>query len=206
MLMMFSAAGFAQTEMPVGIFRGALVASLGVATAGDLNVRPSSGPNSGEVLVCHYDAHTVLERDHRPDRMATLEAGEPVQVLADRKPGSRTCYARIVEVVTPALELARVKERARAAKAAEAKAAAAFTPRGDRDLAGVVLRCDGKTLLLRTRGGDATLLLRPDTRYLQDGLRMDTVVVNTRVSVRAGMDIYGRLQAYQVLWGDLTSP
>jgi hypothetical protein len=138
--------------------------------------------------------------------MSTLEAGEPVQVLADHKYGSRTCYARIVEVVTPALEMARTRERARAAKEAEVKAAANFTPKGDRDMAGVVLSCDGKTLILRTRGGDATLALRPDTRFLQDGLRMDTVVVNTRVSVRAGMDIYGHLQAYQVLWGGLASP
>ena len=182
----------------MGIFRGALVA----IAAGDLSLRESSG----DVLFCHYDSHTVLERDHRAARMATLEAGEPVQVLADRRSGTGACYARIVEVVNPALELARAREKARAAKANEVLAASKFSPKGDRDLAGVVLRCDGKTLLLRTRGGDATLVLRPDTRYLQDGLRMDTVKVNDRVSVRAGMDIYGNLQAYQVLWGDFVSP
>ena len=199
---MLSAAGFAQTEMPVGIFRGALVVFSGVAAAGDLSVRQSSG----DVLVCHYDAHTVLERDHRSARLSTLETGEPVQVLADRKPGSRSCYARIVEVMNPALELARAREKARAAKQAEVAAAARFSPKGDRDLAGVVVRCDGKMLVLRTRAGETTLALRPDTRYLQDGLRMDTVKVNDRVSVRAGMDIYGNLQAYQVLWGDFDSP
>ena len=201
-MLLLSAAAFAQTEMPVGIFRGALVAALGTVPAGDLDVREASG----DVLICHYDTHSVLERDHHPARLSTLEAGEPVQVLADRKPGSRACYVRIVEVVDPALELARSRERARAAKVAEARAASTFTPKGDRDLAGVVIHCDGKTLILRTRGGDATLALRPDTRFLQDGLRMDTVLVNTRVSVRAGMDIYGHLQAYQVLWGGFESP
>jgi hypothetical protein len=192
------ASAAAQTEMPVGIFHGSLV----MASGGDLSLRQSSG----DVLLCHYDARTVLERDHRAARMATLEPGEPVQVLADRRSNSGLCYARIVEVVNPALELARTREKARAAKANEVAAAAKFSPKGDRDLAGVVLRCDGRTLLLRTRGGDATLVLRPDTRYLQDGLRMDTVKVNERVSVRAGMDIYGNLQAYQVLWGDFVSP
>lgn len=186
----------------MGIFHGALMTTLGLSPAGDLNVRQASG----DVLVCHYDSHSVLERDHRAARMSSLEAGEPVQVLADRKPGSRSCYARIVEVVNPALELARTRERAQAAKASAIRATTQFTPRGDRDLAGVVIRCDGKTLLLRTRGGDSTLLLRPDTRYLEDGLRQDTVKVNTRVSVRAGMDIYGKLQAYQVLWGSPDSP
>jgi hypothetical protein len=193
-----SFAAFGQTEMPVGIFHGSLLAGL----AGDLNVKQTSG----DILVCHYDAHTVLERDHKAARMSTLEVGEPVQVLADRKAGSRACYARIVEVVDPALELARAREKARAAKLAETRAAAQFTPRGDRDVAGVVVRCDGKTLTLRTRLGEQTLALRADTRFLRDGLRMDTVTVNARVSVRAGVDIYGVLQAYQVLWGGFDSP
>lgn len=193
---------FAQTEMPVGLFRGALM----VAGAGDLSLRQTSGAASGEILVCHYDSHSVVERDQRAARMSSLEPGELVQILADRKPGSHACYARIVEVVNPAMELVKARERARAAKAAEVRATAAFTPRGDRDLAGVVVRCDGRTLILRTREGESTLLLRPDTRYLQDGLRMDTVKVNARVSVRAGIDIYGNLQAYQVLWGSFDSP
>jgi hypothetical protein len=204
--LLLSAAAFAQTEMPVGIFRGSLVVFSGGASAGDFSVRQTSGPASGEVLVCHYDAHSVLERDHRAARMSSLEVGEPVQVLADRKSGSRACYARIVEVVDPALELARAHEKVRAAKAAEVLAAAQFTPKGDRDLAGVVVRCDGRTLILRTRAGESTLLLRPDTRYLEDGLRMNTVKVNARVSVRAGKDIYGNLQVYQVLWGSPDSP
>jgi hypothetical protein len=178
--------------MPVGIFKGSLMTTLGTSSAGDLNVRQPSG----DILVCHYDSHSVLERDHHAARMSSLEAGEAVQVLADRKPGSRACYARIVEVVNPALELARAREKAQAAKTA-----AAFVPHGDRDLAGIVIRCDGKTLLLRTRAGDDTLMLRPDTSYFEDGQRMSTVKVNTRVSVRAGMDIYGHLQAYQLSWG-----
>ena len=72
-------------------------------------------------------------------------------------------------------------------------------------MAGVVIRRDARSITLRTRGGEQTLLLRKDTRYLGDGAQQDAgaVLVNTRVSVRAGPNVYGGIEAYQVMWGEI---
>jgi hypothetical protein len=78
-------------------------------------------------------------------------------------------------------------------------------PHGDRTISGVIIRQDARSITLRTRAGEQTLLLRKDTRYLGDGARQDAtaVLVNTRVFVRAGANLYGGIEAYQVMWGDI---
>jgi len=69
----------------------------------------------------------------------------------------------------------------------------------------VIVRRDSRTITLRTRDGEQTLLLRKDTRYLGDGAQQDAaaVLVNTRVFVRAGRNLEGGVEAYQVMWGEI---
>jgi hypothetical protein len=71
-------------------------------------------------------------------------------------------------------------------------------------LTGIVLWRDGTLMLLRTRAGDQELLLRRDTRYVENGApaATDNLKVNARCSVRAGRDLDGHIEAYQVMWGD----
>jgi len=77
-----------------------------------------------------------------------------------------------------------------------------FTPRGDLLFGGVVLRRGANTLTLKTREGEKTLLLRPDTRYWCDGLRTaDGLAVTTQVFVHAGRDFEGNVGVYQASWG-----
>jgi len=78
-------------------------------------------------------------------------------------------------------------------------------PRGDRTISGVIIRRDARAITLRTHDGEQTLLLRRDTRYLGDGAQQDaaSALVNTRVFVRAGPNLDGRLEAYQVMWGEI---
>ena len=90
----------------------------------------------------------------------------------------------------------------------EARAATRPTfdlPHGDRTISGVIIRRDARSLTLRTRDGEQTLLLRKDTRYLGDGAQQDAAaaLVNTRVFVRAGPNLYGGIEAYQVMWGEI---
>jgi hypothetical protein len=95
------------------------------------------------------------------------------------------------------------------AKQLEQRHSDLIQPRGDRTISGVVVRNESGQLTLRTRQGDeTTLTLRPGTRYLGDGLRMDAgdLAVNMRVSVRAGRTLRGELEAYQVVWGDMLDP
>jgi hypothetical protein len=207
--------------MPPGVFRGALLSRQGGDQAGDLTLRAQrAGAHMDENtdLVCHYDAHTYVARDHHRIAVSSLNAGEPLEILANRKPGSQACYASMVQVIDPEAE--RVAERAAERAADQARQfkeqnpgarAFFFTPRGDRTFAGVVMRLSARSLTLRTRAGETILALRPDTRYWEDGLgatRAD-LRVNTHVFVRAGRSLDGVVEAYQVMWGeilDVSSP
>ena len=83
----------AQSPMPVGIVRGKLVSSIGTNRAGEITVRGADGLAS-----CNYDARTYFEREFEMIHANALAPGDPVEVLADRRPGSTACYARTVQV------------------------------------------------------------------------------------------------------------
>jgi hypothetical protein len=76
------------------------------------------------------------------------------------------------------------------------------------NISGLVVQRAPYTLTLKTRTGTATLLLRPDTRYVGAGLRVaaDSLQINQRVFIRAGRNLEGDVEAYQVMWGEITSP
>ncbi len=183
------------TEMPVGIFRGTLLAWKGTSAGGDLTVRRADSAD----FLCHYDSHSLVEADNRPVGMAGLAAGDPLKILTDHKPGSPACYARIVEVVNPEVKPVRAKAQPVARMTSD------FLPRGDRTIAGVILRRESGFLTLRTRREDIVLVLRPNTRFLSNGVNTNAqaLTVNKHVSVRAGKDLYGNIEAYQVMWGEI---
>lgn len=197
--------------MPPGVFRGGLLSQQGGDQAGDLILRArGAGAHIDEDtdLVCHYDAHSYVARDHHRIAVSSLNAGEPLEILANRKPGSQACYASIVQVIDPEAE--RVAERAadQARQFKQQNPGARFfffTPRGDRTFSGLVVLLTARALTLRTRAGETILALRPDTRYWDDGLgatRAD-LRVNTHVFVRAGRSLDGVVEAYQVMWGEI---
>lgn len=180
-------------DMPKGLFRGRMVSWEGSATRGVL----LASNTAGDVQGCGYDSLSYLELSHQRITVAKLEAGDPLEIITDHKPGSRDCYIRMLQVVPPAPPPSRIKPAVRRPAIAP--------PQGDRTISGVVIRQDGRSVTLRTREGEQTLLLRRDTRYLADGAQQEAVAltVNTRVFVRAGPDLEGRIQAYQVMWGDI---
>jgi hypothetical protein len=184
-------------EMPSGFVHGAMASWEGSATTGQLTVRSSDGSLSS----CGYDFRSWFERAHERIAVSKLIAGDPLEVLADRKPGSRLCYVRIVHVLDP-------QPPARPTRVAAVKPPDPPILRGDRTLSGLVIRREGMALSIKTRMGERALVLRPDTAYFGDGLRQDAsaLVVNTHVFVRAGRDEYGRTVAYQVMWGEILDP
>ncbi|MCU1335573.1 MAG: hypothetical protein JWO19_1154 [Bryobacterales bacterium] len=183
----------APADMPKGLFRGKLVSWEGSPSKGILLARNSAGTVEG----CGYDALSYLELSRRRITVAKLEPGDPIEIVTDHKPGSRDCYIRMLQVIPPGPPPSRVN--------AVAKRPAIELPRGDRTISGVIIRRDIRSITLRTRDGEQTLLLRRDTRYLDDGAQQDAgaLVVNTRVFVRAGQDLEGGVEAYQVMWGDI---
>ena len=75
--------------------------------------------------------------------------------------------------------------------------------------AGVVLRLNPEMMVLHTRAdGERIVLLRQDTRFMDSGnpATRGTLVVNTRVFVRAGRNLDNEVEAYQVIWGEIPGP
>ena len=74
---------------------------------------------------------------------------------------------------------------------------------------GVVSRLSDGRLVLRTRSaGEQTILLRQNTRFVADGESVPAAELKTnmRVFVRAGKDVFGHVEAYQVVWGGILRP
>lgn len=202
MVLIAAGALCAQTRMPVGIVRGDVVSLQGSATSGELRIKAPDDT----VYACLYDVRTYFERDLHRIGISGLKPGEPVEVVADRTPGTSNCYARTVHVVdTHAQKLA---PGARPRLRSSSSPTEAWAPRGNMNISGMVVQRAPYTLTLKTRTGTETLLLRPDTRYVGAGLRVaaDSLHINQRVFIRAGRNLEGDVEAYQVMWGEITSP
>jgi len=184
----------APADMPKGLFRGQMVSWEGSPVKGVLLARNTAGVVEG----CGYDSLSILELSRQRVTVAKLEAGDPLEIITDHKPGSYDCYIRMLQVIPPGPLPSRVKPVAATRPVFD-------RPRGDRTVSGVIVRRDARTITLRTRDGEQTLLLRKDTRYLGDGAQQDAaaVLVNTRVFVRAGRNLEGGVEAYQVMWGEI---
>jgi len=110
--------------------------------------------------------------------------------------------ALIVRVITE--ERLQLRQRLRSASATEY-----FAPRGNLILAGVIVRMDHESLVLRTRSGDRhAIQLRRDTKYLEAGLpsNLAAVPLNAPVQIRAGRTYDHRVEAFSLVWGDILRP
>jgi hypothetical protein len=84
-----------------------------------------------------------------------------------------------------------------------------IAPRGSLTFTGVVLRMDDDGMVLRTRvDGEKWILVRRDTRFREDGLRVEPSSLHstTRVFVRAGKNLDGEIEAYEIVWGEILTP
>ena len=174
--------------------------------AGEFSIRL----DSCEVLLYRFDAATKVDRDNYPIAVPVLKPGERVEVASEPVAGSPVPLARSVHVLIPLAEHA-YRARRRSAFPAPTQA---FTPidplftRGDLALSGIVARVNSLRLVLHTRQGDRTILLRDDTRYLDNGSLVTASALqhNMRVFVRAGRNLYDEMEGYQVVWGSILEP
>src|SRR5258706_15006337 len=191
----------AQTRMPIGIVRGDVVSLQGTSAGGELKIKTPDDT----VYACLYDVRTYFERDLHRIGISGLKPGEPVEVVADRTPGTSNCYARTVHVVD--MHAQKLAPGARPRLRSGASPTEAWAPRGDMNISGMVVQRAPYTLTLKTRTGTETLLLRPDTRYVGAGLRVaaDSLHINQRVFIRASRNLAGDVEVFQVIWRALTA-
>ena len=194
--LLFGAFLRAQTSMPVGILNGRFVAWSGTASSGVLTVRTPQN----QVYSCRYDARTYVERSNEPIAITGLSPNDPVEVLADRQAGSSACYIRMVHVVS-----LRPVHRV---DASSGRLPEPERPRGDLSFGGVVAKIGPGLMTLRTRTGEVRISLSADTRYVAGGVNRDrpALTVNMHVFVRAGHNLDGDIEAYQIVWGDIVEP
>jgi hypothetical protein len=177
-----------------GFFRGTLIS----ADRGFVEVHPVSGA----AVRCGFDSHTWIERDRKKLSMAALESGVLVEILTDLR--AERCYTRtirLVDTLTPPVAKPRVPQRNPLLES--------LFPRGNLTFGGVVLRRSPTVLVLRTRNEpEQTVVLRDDTRFLDSGLpaTAEDCTVNTRVFIRAGKNLDNKIEAYQVIWGEIPGP
>lgn len=193
----------AQDSAPIGVLRGELLAWAGGTRAGEVTFRNADD----HVYQCTFDGKTYFERSNERIAVSAMQKGDRVEVLADHKDGTGLCYARTIQVIDA--PVARTLPGMRPRLRLSSNPTELFAPRGDLTFAGVVLRINPDSLVLRMRTNEhKTIHLRADTRYLSDGqaLNRTNLEVNTRVFIRAGKNLDDELEAYQVVWGQVLQP
>ena len=197
-----------QIVVPPAVLRGVLLERDPQTASGEFSVRAADN----HVFRFLFDAQSYVERDRQPIDVSRLQPGELVEVVSDETSGSLLRYARSIHVLpspAPPRVLFQGRVRAYRNSADRLIAAERAIPSGTMAIAGVVSRLNVDEVVLHTReGGDQTILLRKDTRYLQDGepVASSQLKPNMRVFVRAGRTLYNEIEAYQVIWGSILEP
>jgi hypothetical protein len=193
--------------------RGVLLERDAQTDGGEFSVRTAGN----QVVRYRFDAKTYVEREEMPIDVLRLRPGEKVEVLSDPLSGSLLRYARTIHAIDPAPP---PRAATRPGSKLDPALGPAFSPglglpheplfpRGDMTFSGVVSRLSDGRLVLRTRSaGEQIFLLRQDTRFVADGEKVPAAELKTnmRVFVRAGKDVFGHVEAYQVVWGGILLP
>lgn len=192
-----------QDVTPIGFVRGELVSWTGSSTRGELTIRSTT-----HLYSCNFDPKTYFERDDQRIAPAAMSTGDKLEVLADHKPGTQICYARTVQLIDPVV-VHTVPGVRPVPRTTYHSTTELFAPRGDMTFSGIVVRMDPGLLTLRTRSdGRKLIVLRQDTRYVGNGIRVDaaSLIPSTQVFIRAGKNFDNQIEAYQVIWGEMLDP
>jgi hypothetical protein len=182
-------------EVPVGVVSGYIS-----------DIQPKSfllKTTTGKEFRCSYDNRTWFEQSRVRVPVRSFQPADLVEIIADRRLIDGTpCYVRTVRLA----ELAKPKDDGRM-RITYRSVTESIIPRGEYEWAGIVSELSEETLVLRTRAaGHKTIVLRRDTRFLEDGVVSEWARLrrNTRVTIRAGRSLEGNIEAYQIIWGAVT--
>ncbi|MBV8729155.1 MAG: hypothetical protein JO336_05045 [Acidobacteriia bacterium] len=183
------------------LIRGVLIAREG-RPSGEFSVRAADN----QVFRYRFDPKTYVEREDRLTDIPRLAVGEKLEVLSDEGFASDVRYARTVHVMIPPPPSRPVSQ---ARFRAGGDAPDHFVPISTMSLAGVVTDLGAEWVVLHTRkAGNQTIRLRRDTRFLDNGERVEAADLhpNMRVFIRAGRNLYNEIEAYQIIWGEILEP
>jgi len=151
---------------------------------------------------CTYDHRTWFEQSRVRVSPSSFQPTDLVEIVADRRLiDGRPCYVRTVRLAD-----LNPKETSRMRITYRPVTESIF-PRGEYQWAGTVNEITPDKLVLRTRTeGYKTVLLRRDTRFMEDGVVSERARLqpNTKISIRAGRNLSGEVEVYQIIWGAVT--
>jgi hypothetical protein len=164
-----------------------------------------------EVVRYRYDVSTLVHRERRTATAPVLQAGDCVEVDSAPVTESPLRYATAVRVTEAAepVHMPRPQPAPYHPDSYVSPSDRLLLARGNVQVAGMVARFEDGQLVIRTRlQGEQTFHLRPDTRYLEGGARVTPADLkpDTRVFVRAGRDLFGANEVYEVAWGQILEP
>ena len=193
----------AGAQFPPPQLTGVLLERDGDVPAGEFSVR---APDN-QVYRFQFDAHTTVTRESFPIDVNRIAPGDKVEVASEAVAGSLLRYAQTVHVLTPAPRMTLSDGRV-FAPASVRPGYEKPLQMGTLTFSGVVARMNEQSLVLRTRAGEQKLLIRKDTRYVDNGDTVEAAELrpNMRVFIRAGKNVYEQLEAYQVIWGKILDP
>jgi hypothetical protein len=200
-LLLFAWVGAAQTAQNAPLVRGTVL-ECDARAVGEVSIRTANN----EVLRYQFDHKTYAERENQLIEAGHLTPGEKVEVLSEREAAYALRYARTIHVIQPPPP---PRPQTLGRYRAYNPATEPVLPAGNVTYSGVVSRLNGQRVVLHTReAGDLSILLRTDTRYVEDGQLVDAgeLKPTMRVFVRAGKDVYQQMEAYQVIWGTILTP
>jgi hypothetical protein len=174
-------------------------------------VRRDPGVRSGQltlrtaddrVLRYRFDPQTYVERDSRTIEIAQLQAGEQLEVVSEAMPGTALRAARSIHVISAALP-------AHHLPTPPLRRVPVEIAKDTVTISGLVRSVTAARLLLHTREGeDREIVLRPDTRYVDNGevVAGTSLKSNMRVSVRGAQNEANHIEAIEVIWGSMLAP
>jgi hypothetical protein len=153
---------------------------------------------------CAVDGRTYIDRERQRLGLGDLRVGDLLELVTERQGVGGRCFARMIHVVGQQKRFGGREKMGVVKRSTES-----FAPRGSLVLTGLVRSVSGGWLELRTRQeGTMRLRLRPDTAFVSEGqeVGLEGLERQTAVSVRAGYDLSGELEVFQVSWGGIVQP
>jgi hypothetical protein len=200
-LLFACASALAQSPQQGAIMRGILLERDAGAASGQFSLR---APDS-QVFRYRFDSTTYVENDSKVAGFAALKPGDRIEVVSDADPHGALRYALMVRVLADAAQV----KPAIQGRTASTSAVPQRPVFGSVTISGVALALSEGHMVLRLRDGrERRVLLRKDTRYLEDSkvVSPDALKANMRVTVTGGETAYGDVEAYQIFWGRILHP
>uniref|UniRef100_Q025P3 DUF5666 domain-containing protein n=1 Tax=Solibacter usitatus (strain Ellin6076) TaxID=234267 RepID=Q025P3_SOLUE len=198
-LLFLSCALAAETPPDAPLVRGTVL-ECDARPSGEISIRNADN----QVLRYQFDRKTYAERDNQLIDASRLAPGEKVEILSDREKEYTLRYARTIHVIQPVPPPRPLTMGRYSAPSPEPT-----LPSSTTTYSGVISELTGDHVVIHTReAGDLSILLRKDTRFLEDGQIVEAAKLKPtmRVFVRAGKDVYQQVEAYQVIWGTILTP